>query len=201
MNSKKTELVTFSTKALKNQLVHLNIVIAGEKIKSAPTYKYLGVTLDPLLSYSHHIATVKRNVQHKLYLFNKIKYNMPKTAAIKIVKSMILPIMDYCDVFYGIATKTNCHKLQLLQNRALKIAYRRQGITNIATLHRKAKLNKLKHRRQQHLWEIAFRKSLMDTKLDNRQIRTRVHDQRLLRVIKAKKPAYRKSLRYRLVEA
>ena len=97
-------MMTFTNKVLRKKLVGPTLRINTHNIAYTPTYKYLG-TLDPLLKFSHHAATVKHNIRHKVYLFNRIKYNLPESPAVKVIKTMIIPIIDYCDVFYDVATK------------------------------------------------------------------------------------------------
>ena len=43
---------------------------------------------------------------------------------------MILPAVNYCDVFDDVAGKTCLEDIQTLINKSLKIAYRRTGILN-----------------------------------------------------------------------
>ena len=193
--------MVFGNKALRKKLVRSTPILQNSPVTYAPTYKYLGVTLDPLLNFSHHVPTVKHSVRHKVYLFNRSKFDLPEKESVKIVKTMILPVVDYCDVFYDVAGQTSLEGIQILINKSLKIAYRRSGILNTAALHRKAKLNKLKDRRHYHLMEMAFKASLDETALDIRPIRTRLHDQRLLKQSRSLNPAYTRSLEYRLAGA
>ena len=201
LNSKKTKFMVFGNKALRKKLVRSQPMLQNAAIAYAPTYKYLGVTLDPLLNYSHHVPTVKHSVRHKVYLFNRSKFDMPEYESVRVVKTMILPVIDYCDVFYDVAGQTCLEGLQVLINKSLKIAYRRSGILNTAALHRKAKLNKLKDRRHFHLMELAFKATLVEDALDVRPIRTRRHDQRLLKHTRSLNPVYARSLEYRLAGA
>ena len=193
--------MVFANKALRRRLVRPKLSIGNDIISYAPSYKYLGVTLDPMLNFNHHIPTVTHSVRHKVFMFNYVKHDLPQEPALKVVKTMVIPIIDYCDVFYDVASKTNLENIQKLVNRSLRITYRRTGILNTAALHRKAKLNKLKDRRHMHILELAFKKSLINSELDIINIATRRRDQRLLLQKRAKNPAYVRSLKYRLASA
>ena len=177
--------MVFANKALRRRLVRPRLSIRNDIISYAPSYRYLGVTLDPMLNFNHHIPTVTHSVRHKC-----VKHDLPQEPALKVVKTMVIPIIDYCDVFYDVASKTNLENIQRLVNRSLRITYRRTGILNTAALHRKAKLNELKDRRHMHILELAFKKSLIDSELDIINIATRRRDQRLLSQKRAKNPAY-----------
>ena len=89
----------FANKALRRKLVRPKLNIGRDTITYAPSYRYLGVTLDPMLNFNHHIPTVTHSVHHKVFMFNYVKYDLPQNAAVKIVKTMVIPIIDYCDVF------------------------------------------------------------------------------------------------------
>ena len=104
-------------------------------------------------------------------------------------------------MFYSVANKHHLRGIQTLVHRALRIAYRRKGIDSRTALHRKARLNSLKDRRQMHVLKLSFEKSLHDENLVLARLRTRRHDQRLLIQPRAKNPIYANSLYYRLASS
>lgn len=78
------------------------------KVQDMPTLKMngimlenvLGVLLDVQLNFKKHVNHIIRSVAHKVYTLGKIRRKLTKKAATDIYKTMILPIMDYGDVFY-----------------------------------------------------------------------------------------------------
>ena len=57
---------------------------------------------------------------------------------------MILPLMEYSDIYFYSARKESRKKFQRLQNKALKCALGKNKQFNTDDLHREAKLDKLK---------------------------------------------------------
>ena len=197
LNAKKTKAVTFTTRALQKRLIHPKLVIGNDKIENAPSYKYLGITLDNRLDLKKQVGITKRNVEHKLYMLRKIRKNFPEDTSLTVVKTMLLPILDYGELVYGVAPKTTLDNLQPLVNSALRTVYWNQNTRNHLKLHKLADLNLLHHRRESHLIAHSFKASLVPAKIDNRIIRTRRHDGRLMKVPRVKNPVFRKSLDFR----
>ena len=134
-------------------------------------------------------------------MFRRIRCNLPESASLDVVKTMLMPILDYGDLVYDIAPKTTKQNLQPLVNSSLRTVYWNKNTRNHEKLHKLADMNLLVDRREQHLLTHSFRASLQHHRLDHRPIRTRVHDERLIRVNRAYNPVFRKSLTYRTAEA
>ena len=69
INIHKTKYMIFGTRSKIKKAKHLKIAINNQQLQQVPSYKYLGVTLDSVLSYSNHISTVLSTVSHKAYTF------------------------------------------------------------------------------------------------------------------------------------
>ena len=110
---------------------------------------------------------------------------------------MILPVIDYADTIYMVTTATLLNNLQNAFNRGLKTAYMNQRDT-IESLQRESKVGTLEKRRLMHLNTASFNLSLEEDCIDNRDIRTRAHDARMMVVKRPKDAFYRKSLEFRL---
>ena len=121
------------------------------ELKRVPTYTYLGVTLDEHLSYKAHTKNTINKVFGKVLRLRKIRSFITGRAALLIYKNMILPILEYGDIYLSSATKELNKKLQTLQNRALKCALGKDKYFRTAPLHREARLDKLKVRRHRHV--------------------------------------------------
>ena len=61
---------------------------------------------------------------------------------------MILPIVEYGDIYMSSTTKKSRKKVQVIQNKALRCALNHDPRSDTGELHREAKLKKLKHRRK-----------------------------------------------------
>ena len=187
----------FGTKALLEKSQNPSLKINGIPLDHANNYRYLGMSLDTNLNFKIHTKTLLRSVNFKNYLFRNIRLNLPKHAALKVVKCMILPVIDYADTIYMVTTATLLKNLQNAFNRGLKTAYMNQRDT-IESLQRESKIGTLERRRIMHMNSASFKASLDNNLIDPRDIRTRAHDARMLVVNRPRDPFYRRSLEYRL---
>ena len=90
------------------------------------TFKYLGVLLDPSLTWSDHIDYIANKISSRLGMLRKARKILPKEACITLYNSMILPLFDYCSVVWCTTGKTNLDYLDKLQLRAARIIEQRK---------------------------------------------------------------------------
>ena len=204
LNSKKTKVMIFSPNR-QYPANQINIKIQKETVEIVPKFKYLGIIFDSRLSFQPHRADLIRRVQHKLYFLAKIRCYLTTYAALLIYKTTILPLLDYADYIYNPETKYAENKLQLLQNKALRIVYKvqlgRDRDTRSNELHSRANIIHLKDRRKQHLLHYAFDLAQNPGNRDMRPIRTRLHDGIRLLIPKPRQTIFYSSLRYRATQA
>ena len=104
--------------------------------------------MDEILSFNSHLNNTIKIVSHKMFLLHKIKSYITEDTATKIYKSMILPYLDYGDIFYMNSTTKQVKKLQILQNKALKICYNDRPNIPYDVLHQSAQLLKVREGRR-----------------------------------------------------
>ena len=197
INVKKTKLMAFGSrskvKRCKNAVIKLN----GDKVKMVPSFKYLGVTLDPTLNFNQHISSVIRTVQHKILLLGKVKRYLTNNVALKIYKAMILPYLDYADVIFCKANAADLEKLQKLQNRCLKLCLGQHRLFSTNRVHKEAEVPFLGDRRAAHTLNFMYkRKETRKDLLNRREIRTRAHDAPLFQTHIPRCQAVKRSVGY-----
>ena len=89
---------------------------------------------------------------------------------------MILPYSNYGDIFFMNANAKQLKKLQTLQNRALRICLNAKRDTPTNILHRTVQLPKLDSRRVSHLLNFMYKNRENVKLLNQRNVRTRLHD-------------------------
>ena len=85
--------------------------------------KYLGILLDPNLTWKNHIEKVKNETVRFASVFYKLRYIVPRQCLTVLYNSMVLSKVSYALETYGLALKKYLNELQTLQNRILKILY------------------------------------------------------------------------------
>ena len=78
--------------------------VGGVPLQTVNCYKYLGVTLDGQLNFAKHVNRTISNVALKLKQFRRMRPFLTTTAAIMVYKNMLLPMIEYGDVFVKGAT-------------------------------------------------------------------------------------------------
>lgn len=139
---------------LKNKL---NINIHGTALETVDYYKYLGVILDDKLSVIDHIKYITGIIARKNYILSKVRQFLNLKTALLLFKTCILPYADIGDIFYNSGHKYLLNKLQILQNKSLKIIYGRNTDLSTVELHRLSNLLDLKGRRKLNLLKLAFK--------------------------------------------
>ena len=178
----------------KNKNLTLNI--ANQQLQQVPSYKYLGVTLDSVLSYSNHITTILNTVSHKSYILSKISHYITKRSVIRIYKSMILPYFDYADIVFDKVNCSELEKLQRAQNRYLQICLLANNKTNTDYIHSITNTPLLKFIRKVHLRNYMYTNLGKDWLLDVKPVNTRLRDAPLFNVKKSNTTAYDRSVQH-----
>ena len=98
---------------------------------------------------------------------------------------MLLPILEYGDVFLSATSNINKKRLQVLQNKCLRCALGKTVETGINDLHTDACLSHLKFRREEHMLNFMYDQAQNPDMLKGKtecSIRTRSSRKRLLKV-------------------
>ena len=74
--------------------------------------------LDPQLTFVKHAEYTRSECVGRLYMQDKRRKFIDSETALTLYKSLIVPIMDYGDVYYCLSAK-DTYKIQKLQNSAL----------------------------------------------------------------------------------
>ena len=198
INCQKTKFMVFGGKHMIKRVESPLIYVKDEPIQKVKQFKYLGITLDEKLTFRPHVHESIRKASHRLYQLCKIRRYINTSSAVSIYKSMILPYMEYGDVFMSGANQVDLDKLQRLQNRGLRICLQSETRTTLYDLHKHSKLQRLEHRRVAHLRNLIFKKTLKAPELQAVLRRsTRAHDGPLLVVAQPKNELFKKSVHYK----
>ncbi len=153
LNVKKTKFVIFGTKPklLKIPERRMTLEINNQEVEQVKSFKYLGFLLDESLNYQEHIDYVYTKSCQKLGAIRKCRNCLSNKLTLMLYKSLVAPLIDYCDIVYSNANKTDIAKLQLVQNTACQIILKAGARDHIDDMHRELKLDLLADRRRYHL--------------------------------------------------
>ena len=118
-----------------------SLTINQTTIEQVTSYTYLGMMLDASLNFESHAQKLIQRTIVKLTQLRKMTQ-----AALADYKSMLLPILEYGNIFLSSCKIETKRQLQKLQDKALKCALNEDIHAHVNTLHKKAKLNRLLQR-------------------------------------------------------
>lgn len=97
----------------------LEMFIKGAPIEIVDTFKYLGVWLDPPLTWSVNIEKLVSTINKRIGLLRRVCNILPQKTLNLLYKSLIVPHFDYCDVVLSNACKIYLYltnfKMQLVK--------------------------------------------------------------------------------------
>lgn len=124
LNDEKTQAIIFPFNKSPKRYPRTNLNIGNLEVSFTNTVTYLGVTLDKNLSFGKHIEKTRNKALkcgRSLYPLLAPNSKLSHINKNVIYKSIIRPIMTYgCPVWSG-AARTHIKKLQIIQNKQLKL--------------------------------------------------------------------------------
>jgi hypothetical protein len=142
INKDKTKAI-YMTKRIKKEIPKKHLKIFNTKVKWETEAKYLGFMLDKRLTFKSHIDYVisrTNNAIRILYPLLARKSKLNVQIKLLVYKLAIRPIFTYaCPAFLGIA-QTHIKKLQIVQNKTLRMILNKRWFERTTTVHEEAKL-------------------------------------------------------------
>ena len=193
VNLDKSKCMYFG-KSVQDELVQVNV--KGVRLECVNSFTYLGIIIDNKLQFQDHIKKCIKQAGHKIYMLSRIRHCVNKKTALMIFKSMILPYIEYGNIFHGTCTEFYKQKLQVIQNNGLKIALNRSRLYNTVDLHIEARLLPCKYRRLLMLQKNTFSQlndNLPPIHINDIPVPTRAHDAIILYVPRPNSELFKKS--------
>ena len=110
-------------------LLDTDLVIDGSKIELVNKTKFLGVIIDPHLTFNSHIQYIKGKISRGVGILNKCKRYLSVSTLVTLYYSFLYPYLNYCNCIWGNTCRSYLEPLIKLQKRAVRI---------ISSAHRRA---------------------------------------------------------------
>jgi hypothetical protein len=146
LNKQKTQAL-FITNRYSRQLPGNNIKFLNENIKWETEAKYLGMVIDKRVTLKPHVEYVTNRAHtalRQLYPLISRNSHLDVRNKLLIYKLAIRPIFTYGCPAFGSMAKTHLQKLQVLQNKFLRIVLNKTRYERITDLHTEAKIPSIK---------------------------------------------------------
>ena len=122
LNTSKCKFLVFASNAKLTRLNNISLLIDNCPLSRTESFRYLGITLSPTLSWSDHVEAISNKIYQRLGAIRRVKHLLTLESRLTLVNSLVMPIFDYADFVWG--GKNNSvlmDHLQILHNKAAKI--------------------------------------------------------------------------------
>ena len=121
LNCTKTNFFVCTAKRKSKSVDSFKITIGNHVIQSVAKVKYLGVTFDKQLSWIAHIDNIIKKLSCATRIFSTIRHYTNKQTLINLYYSFVYPHLKYGVLAWGSANKTSLKKLQIMQNKIIRM--------------------------------------------------------------------------------
>ena len=133
LNASKTKILIIVPPSLRGKIVIHGTFINDKCVRFVSSAKNLGVILDDELSFSAHITKLVKSCFFTIRNLSKIKSYLTFEQLRTVVYGAIFSRLDYCNsLFYGI-NSVLLGKLQSVQNSAVRLLRKKNGLCRIST--------------------------------------------------------------------
>ena len=122
INTDKTKAMTVTTRQKQSKMEdYFHTTLNDMPLSQISTEKVLGVQVDNNLMLTDHISNVSKKMSTNIWLLYRIKRYLPIEHRDVFYKSYIQPHIDYANIAWGNAAKTNLLQIERLQRRACRV--------------------------------------------------------------------------------
>lgn len=94
------------------ELQRSNVFLDGVELSLVKEFKYLGLTLDPTLTFKKHTKRLTKTVNFNVVNFRQVRPFMTLYAARMFLHSMILSHIEYCITTWSLAAGTTLKPIE-----------------------------------------------------------------------------------------
>ena len=124
------------------------LCLSKETVEQVEQFDYLVLRASNFLSWESHITKLCQRTHSIISLSNRISLFLPKPVLLRIYKQTILPILDYCSTVWHDCGSTLTRRVELVQNRSMRIILKVGKKTCTQEMRNELKLLTLLNRRR-----------------------------------------------------
>ena len=181
----------------KSRMPDIQLSLNANILERVCSYKYLGLILDEHLTYNKHVKEMSKLITHKLYLLSKVRRYITQQACINIFKTMVLSVIEYCDIVYEGTCQTNLSKLDKLFYRGLRICIDSDTKISRKVLCGECKVAPLQDRRKAHLLLFMHKQTDQNYMIKEKTVNTRLQSGPVFKTYKPNNEKAKMSVFYR----
>ena len=120
LNLTKTNFMEFKPRQKKHSS-NFSVVINERTIAQVNETVFLGVVLDENLTWKSHISSLAIKISKSIGIIFRSSFFLSTSSLRMLYNSMILPYLNYCNLVWGSAYKSNLQRIVILQKRVIRI--------------------------------------------------------------------------------
>ena len=140
-NANKTEFIIFRSNRRAIDAIP-NIKISGKRLTPSKTIKYLGVHLDEHLSWKQHIDVIAAKLRRANGAISKLRHYLPLQNLISVYHAIFSSHIRYACQTWGLCDNSTTHRIQVLQNTAIRLMTFQDPRTSITKTYGELKILK-----------------------------------------------------------
>lgn len=157
LNTDKTEVIVFSSKARSRSMKHLKLTVGSDIIYPSPCVKNLGVFFDSSLTMEKQVSSVAKSCFYQIRNIGRVRKFLTTDACKTLVHSLVTSRLDYGNaLLYGI-TGGLLGRLQRVQNAAARLITRTRKREHITPVLRDLHWLPVEYRIQYKLLTYVFK--------------------------------------------
>lgn len=136
INSSKTKYIQFKGRTglvLFNER-SLNIVLGNETLERVKVYKYLGLYIDELLSFSEHVSHIRKKITPMIFAIRRIRHSISEKTAYQLYFAHIHSHLIFMNPLWSIASQDTLSQLFVLQKKVLRFIQYKDRLSPSAEL-------------------------------------------------------------------
>lgn len=98
-----------------------HLQINNSTIEGVSDITYLGVTIDPNMTWRAHISKLARIISSKIGILSRVRHYVPKFVLVLIYNTLILPHLSYCIEIWGNTYPTILKMIVNLQKKMVRL--------------------------------------------------------------------------------
>lgn len=107
-----------------NSTESATVIMDNQPLECVTNFKYLGVILDNKLKFNPHAENVCAKISKKLGFLRRIRNKLTMSTTIMLYNALVLPHFNYCSTLLLACKAETKHRLQVIQNKAMRIILR-----------------------------------------------------------------------------
>lgn len=147
INGNKSEACLFTKKIAERHRPQASVRVNLDEVEWKNSLKYLGLHLDKRLTFKTHIEkTIEKSERliRSLYPLINRRSRLSQVNKILLYKTVFRPMITYACPVWASCAKTHIHRLQILQNKILKMMLKLHWRTSTRLVHETSEIEMIK---------------------------------------------------------